>query len=97
MSEAAAEAQTQEAAPAETDPSRLMRERPVIAVSEAAAEQETATAEDPAETDPARLMRERPASAAGKAAAEQAPAEAEAPAQPASDDIDRLMRPRHKE
>ena len=42
-------------------------------------------------------MRERPASAAGEAAAEQAPAEAEAPAQPVSDDIDRLMRPRHKE
>ena len=49
--------------PAETDPARLMRERPAFTEIKAPETAETAEteAEAPAEADPARLMRERPA------------------------------------
>ena len=81
---AAAEAPAQPETPAETDPMRLMRDRPAIAASEAAAEQA------PAETDPTRLMRERPAIAVSEAAAEAQAQEAA----PAETDPSRLMRER---
>jgi len=67
----------------ETDPMRLMRERPVFT------EPETPAAEALPETDPARLMRERP-----EFTEPEAPAESEAAEAPAELDASRLMRRR---